>query len=97
MSTKNASSILAREIQDFNEKRAIVLKVVLSIKARDECIRHIEEISAREFGGNQPITQEKIDQMVQEINDLRKLSIHVVETIVMWRDLFKQIGMLGVS
>lgn len=73
-----------------------MLKVVLSIKARDECIRHIEEISAREFSG-QPVTQEKIDHMVQEINDLRKLSIHVVETIVMWRDLFKQIGSLGVS
>jgi len=36
-------------------------------------------------------------QVIQEINDLRKLSIHVVETIVMWRDLFRQIGMLTVS
>ena len=82
--------------------------MVLGIKAREECIRQIEDMSARDFGHGSVVTQEKVDavsynrylyciQVIQEINDLRKLSIHVVETIVMWRDLFRQIGMLGVS
>ena len=49
LSPKQASSILAREIQDFELKRAVVQKVVLGIKAREECIRQIEEMSARDF------------------------------------------------
>jgi hypothetical protein len=39
LTPKQASSILAREIQDFDLKRAVVQKVVLGIKAREECIR----------------------------------------------------------
>jgi hypothetical protein len=39
LTPKQASSILAREIQDFANKRAVVQKVVLGIKAREECIR----------------------------------------------------------
>ena len=49
LTPKQASSILAREIQDFELKRAVVQKVVLGIKAREECIRQIEEMSARDF------------------------------------------------
>jgi hypothetical protein len=37
------------EIRDFNEKKAIVLKVILGIKAREECIRTIEDISEKHF------------------------------------------------
>jgi hypothetical protein len=63
LNPKNASAILAREIQDFNEKRAIVLKVILGIKAREECIRQIEDISQRYFSQNAQVTQDKIEMV----------------------------------
>jgi hypothetical protein len=44
-----AQNVLLGEIKDFNEKKAIVLKVILGIKAREECIRTIEEISEKYF------------------------------------------------
>lgn len=56
LTPKQASSILAREIQDFDLKRAAVQKVVLGIKAREECIRQIEEMSARDFGHGSMVT-----------------------------------------
>ena len=63
LSPKAASSIIAREIQDFNEKKAIVMRVMIGIRARDFCIHQIEEISAKDFSNNQAITQEKIDSV----------------------------------
>lgn len=56
LAPKQASSILAREIQDFENKRAVVQKVVLGIKAREECIRQIEEMSARDFHQGSMVT-----------------------------------------
>ena len=67
LSPKQASSIIAREIQDFEQKRAVILKVMLGIKAREECIRQIEEISARDFsngGAGTGVNQEKLFEKV---------------------------------
>jgi hypothetical protein len=61
LTPRQASSILAREIQDFELKRAVVQKVILGIKAREECIRQIEEMSARDFRQGAGVTQEKVD------------------------------------
>ena len=71
LTPKQASSILAREIQDFANKRAVVQKVVLGIKAREECIRYIEDMSARDFGHGAMVTQEKVEN-VTFLNFLKK-------------------------
>lgn len=63
LTPKQASSILAREIQDFSNRRAVVQKVVLGIKAREECIRQIEDMSARDFGHGAMVTQEKVENV----------------------------------
>ena len=42
LNTRTASSILARELHDFSEKKASVQKVMLAIGAREECINSIE-------------------------------------------------------
>lgn len=57
----SASVILAREINDFDQNRAVVLKVVKGIKAREECIRQIEDMSARNFKAGAAVTEEKIN------------------------------------
>ena len=41
-----------------------MLKVILGIKAREECIRSIEEVSERDFSNSTGIvSQEKIEQV----------------------------------
>jgi len=41
-----------KELSEFKEKKAIVQKVLVGIKARDQCIKQIEEISQKDFSGN---------------------------------------------
>jgi hypothetical protein len=42
-----------------------VQKVVLGIKAREECIRQIEEMSMRDFKNGGAVTQDKIDSVIK--------------------------------
>lgn len=52
---------MMREISDLSEKKATIQKAVIGIKARDQCIKKIEEISLRDFSSGQSINKEKID------------------------------------
>jgi hypothetical protein len=49
LNPKIVCPIVAKEIQDFNNEQAIVQKVEVAIRARDECIKQIEVFAQSEF------------------------------------------------
>jgi|LauGreDrversion4_2_1035121.scaffolds.fasta_scaffold312141_2 hypothetical protein len=60
-----ALNFIARELQDFTEKKTAVQRVMMAVRARDSCIKKIEEISSRDFASGQNVTQEKLDSVRQ--------------------------------
>lgn len=61
MHHKTAMTFIEKEIQELGEKKSTVQRVVMAIKARDSCIKKIEELSAKEFSNGQTVTQDKLD------------------------------------
>ena len=74
--------------------------VMKAITAREQCIRVIREKDQTEMDiasqteGHVP-SQDFIAEMSQIIQNLRQLSIHVVEQIVLWRDQVRQINVMS--
>ena len=61
MHHKKAMTFIEKEIQELGEKKSSVQRVVMAIKARDSCIKKIEELSGKEFSNGQTVTQDKLD------------------------------------
>lgn len=52
---------MERELLDLADKKAPVQRVLMAIKARDSCIKKLEEMSGKDFSNGQAVTQEKLD------------------------------------
>jgi hypothetical protein len=71
------------------------------MEAREECMRQIRKndaneqaIASKEAEVYIP-SQEYLNEMATLIQNLRQLSIHVVEQIVLWRDQIRHIFVLS--
>lgn len=88
--------ILAKEVQDFERGEAPVLAVCRMMMQREDLIRRVEEQSGRL---QQAVTEDETNTQLGEIEtslrELRTASIRMVELIVLWRDAFRYLAMLG--
>ncbi len=81
MSPKIVCPILAKELQDFHKGTALIQKVEIAIKAREDCIKQIEAYSTQYFSNAEvlPPSNEQIDTVVNLLTNLRHLTIYTVE------------------
>lgn len=99
------NQILHKEILELNGGRSQIQAVQKAIQAREECIRQIRQNDAEELSRQQISienkeqaklpSQEFLNEMATLIQNLRQLSIHVVEQIVLWRDQIRHIFVLS--
>ena len=85
------NQLIHKEMQDLVGDRAQIQLVKKAIIAREECIKEIRKVdqAEKDKGGAQDMylpTQEFLSEMANLIQNLRQLSINVVEQIVLWRD-----------
>ena len=79
------NQILHKEILDLNGGRAQIQAVEKAIQAREECVRQIRKNDAEEQANAQKESetylpnQDYLSEMATLIQNLRQLSIHVVE------------------
>ena len=95
------NQVLHKEILELNGGRAQVQAVQKAMEAREECMRQIRKndaveqaIASKEAEVYLP-SQDFLNEMATLIQNLRQLSIHVVEQIVLWRDQIRHIFVLS--
>ncbi len=98
LNAKVFCSIIAKEIDDFQKGSAPIQKVLKVTQAREECLSEIADYNKEHLvGQGEPpvVSQDKITYVAKLLNNLRTLSIHVVECIVLWRDQMRYVALLN--
>lgn len=65
------------------------------IKRREECLATILKLNQSYENASEEEQTQIIDQVEQQLKDLRALSIRVVELVVLWRDQFRYLALIG--
>jgi hypothetical protein len=86
LSLELCSPIIAKEIQDMQNEKAPILKVMKAVLAREECLKNIFEMNTFISSNPQSVNSESINEAVELLHSLRMLTIHVVEQIIKWRE-----------
>ena len=93
---KMMAQIFDKEVQDFENNQAPVINCMETVKSREECLKEIHRLN---LSLNDEMSEEnqslQLDQIETKLKDLRALSIRCVELVVLWRDQFRYLALIG--
>ena len=71
--------------------------MIKTITAREACLKECVDLSHKLGNASQEQEEELLDQMDTKLRELRQLGIKTVESVVLWRDQFRSLAMIGAN
>ena len=89
------AQVFTKEQQDFEQKLSTVLNCMEVVARREACLGEIVSMGSRvDSVGDEELNQ-TLDSIESKLRDLRHLSIRAVELVVLWRDQFRYLALIG--
>ena len=95
---KMMAQIFAKEMQDFEQGQSPILNCLVTINRREKCLQEIVDLNkALQAASTQSEEQQNqiVDQVEAKLREIRALSIRCVELVVLWRDQFRYLALIG--
>lgn len=91
---KMMSQIFEKEVEDFQSGQAPILNCISTIQQREKCLGDIFKLNT-ELSAGPENESPLVDQIEAKLKELRSLSIRCVELVVLWRDQFRYLALIG--
>ena len=89
--------IFKKELTEFERSEVAIISAMKNIERREEALADIIESSKKleDSNLNEDEISEIVDKFEIKLKELRALSIRTVELIVLWRDQFRYLALIG--
>ncbi len=77
---------MAKEIEEFSWGEAPVQKVLKNINSREESIKEILDYNKNHLKDSEVVSKDMIEYLGKLLNSYRLASIHLIESVVLWRE-----------
>ena len=97
---KMMAQFFLKELADFETKQAAVLNCMQVITQREKCLQDIMSLNIEldkvlQATPQQDALERVLEAIEGKLRELRSLAIRAVELIVLWRDQFRYLALIG--